>query len=146
MFGKKAENLEFKLVDDKRWILEETQNQMKVLQYGMWGDAADPIDPDKCKYETRTVFTNKDGNEVMGKGCSFSDDGINELTRVLVSEGLGNTKDLLEGLSTRSDFLPSLKRILKDNPDASDINLDDVDDEYFAPSSLFILNDEEEGA
>lgn len=148
MFNKSnANDLEFKLRDeDSRWILEENQNQMKVLQVGMWGKKDEPIDPFRCRYETRTVFIGKDGNEIMGKGCSFSEEGINELTRVLVKQGKGNTKDLLESMSERSDFLPTLKRILKDNPDANDIDLSNVDDEFFDASAILDNITEKEGA
>ncbi len=143
MFNKTSD-LEFKLRDEEsKWILEEHQNQMKVLQVGMWGKPDEPIDPFRCKYETRTVYIGKDGNEIMGKGCSFSEEGINELTRVLVEQGKGNTKDLLTSMSTRPEFLPTLKRVLKGNPDAEDIDLSDVDEEFFDASTILDNSDKE---
>lgn len=136
MFNKSSD-LEFKLRDEEsKWIIEEHQNQMKVLQVGMWAKPDEPIDPFRCKYETRTVYIGKDGNEIMGKGCSFSEEGINELTRVLVEQGKGNTKDLLTSMSERTDFLPTLKRVLKGNPEAEDIDLSDVDEEFFDASTI----------
>lgn len=139
MFGKSnTSDLEFKLLDDQRFILEESQNQMKVLQKGMWGSKEEPIDPFKCKYEIRTMFINKDGIETMGKGCSMTEEGVNELTQILVEQGMGDTKDLLKAMSTRDDFLQSVKHLLKDDPDAQDLDLDNIDDEYFSPTTIFV--------
>lgn len=142
MFNKNnANDLEFKLLNDQRFIVEEHQNQMRVLQNGMWGPKGEPIDPDKCKFEVRTVYIGKDGVEVMGKGCSFSEEGINELTRLLVENNKGNTKDLLEAMSDRPDFLTSIKQVLKNNPD-SDIDLSNIDDEYFDAKTIFMNPDD----
>lgn len=139
MFGKgNANDLEFKLLNDQRYIIEEHQNQMRVLQNGMWGNKGDPIDPDKCKFEVRTVYIGKDGNETMGKGCSFSEEGINELTRLLVENGKGNTKDILESVSKRPEFLTTLKHVLKNDNQDFDIDLSNVDDEYFDANTIFI--------
>ncbi len=141
MFGKNnSGDLEFKLLDDQRFIIEENQNQMKVLQKGMWGSKDEPIDPFKCKYEVRTMFIDKNGNEVMGKGCSMTEEGVNELTRILVEQGMGNTKDLLEAMSTREDFLQSVKHLLKDTPAAQglDLDLESIDDDYFSPTTIFV--------
>lgn len=135
---KKTNDLEFKLLDDQRFIIEEQNNQMKVLQKGMWGPTEEPIDPFKCKYEIRTMFIDKEGNEVMGKGCSITEEGTNELTRILVEQGMGNTKDLLIAMKERGDFLRCLKSVLNDDPACKDLNLDDFDDEYFSPSNIFI--------
>ena len=142
MFNKSnASDLEFKLLDDQRFIIEENNNQMKVLQKGMWANKEEPIDPFKCKYEVRTVFIDKNGNEVMGKGCSMSEAGVNELTRILVEQGLGNTKELLDAMSKRDDFLLSIKHLLANNPDAQGIDLE-IDDDYFAPTEIFIDQDD----
>lgn len=138
MFNKNnASDLEFKLLDDQRFIIEENNNQMKVLQKGMWANKEEPIDPFKCKYEVRTMFIDKNGNEVMGKGCSMSEAGVNELTRILVEQGLGNTKELLDAMSKRDDFLLSIKHLLANNPGAQDIDLE-IDDDYFTPNEIFI--------
>lgn len=136
MFGRgNTTDLKFHLFDDKRFVLEETNNQMKVLQFGRWASATEPPeDASQCKWECRTVFTKSDGSEQLGKGCAFSEDGINELARVLVAEGKGNTKDLLNGMKTRTDFLPTLKVVLGQE---SEIDLSEVDDEFFNPEDIF---------
>lgn len=141
MFGKKsAANLEFKVLGDNRFIVEEDQNQMRVLQYGMWGDKGTDIDENKCKWDVRTVFISKDGEEIMGKGTSFTENGINELTRILVEQGKGNTKELLRGMQNRNDFMSSLKHVLKNE---KDIDVGNIDDEYFDPSSIFNIDEED---
>lgn len=124
---------EFHIVDDKRFVLEETANQMKVLQYGVWANAGSEVDPSRAKWETRTYFIKKDGGEQAGKGCAFSLDGAHELARNLVAQGLGYTTDIIKELRNRDDFMPSLKRVLGNE---SEIDLSEVDDEYYDPSAI----------
>lgn len=143
MFGKDSYNLEFKQLGDQRWIIEENGNQMRVLQVGMWGSKDEPIDESKCRFEVRTVFISRDGEEKMGKGCSFTEDGINELARLLVKQGKGHTKELLTSMTDREDFFPTLKQVLNGNPEAEDIDLSNIDDEYFDASSIFNTESEE---
>ena len=141
MFNK-TDDLEFKLLDDRKYIIEESNNQMKVLQYGMWGKKDEEIDLDKCRYEIRTIYLGKDGNEIMGKGVSLSEEGTHELTRILVDNNMGYTKDLLNSMKNRDDFMVNLKRVLKDD-DIQDIDLDNIDDDYFDASSIFDNKKEE---
>jgi hypothetical protein len=142
-------NLEFKTLNDKRFVLEEEQNQIKVLRLGMWCKDDAPIDPDRCRYEIRTMYVKSDGTEQSGKGCSLSEEGVNELANVLVAEGKGYTRDLLESMKTRSDFGSSLKRVLgKTGDEDIDSALEEIDDEFFDASSLLSMSPEadEEGA
>lgn len=133
MFGNKNNtDIQFHLFQDKRFILEEQNNQMKVLQLGKWGGKDDiPTDEKSCKWECRTIYNKPDGTEQMGKGCSFSEEGINELARVLVEQGKGNTKDILTAMHDRKDFMPSLKIVLGNEAEDNGIDLSDVDDEYY---------------
>lgn len=145
MFGNKNNNdICFHLFEDKRFILEENNNQMKVLQFGKWGNKDEEPDEKSCKWECRVIYNKPDGTEQAGKGCAFSEDGINELARVLVCEGKGNTRDLLNGMKDRKDFMPSLKSVLGNE---SDIDLSDIDDEFFDPNDILDdieRNDEDE--
>ena len=105
-------NFGFFVKDNKRFIIEEHQNQMKVLQYGVWtSDPPDTFDEEDCRWECRTIFVKADGTEQNGKGCSFSNEGINELTNVLVQQGLGDTGIILEGIVNRPDFGTALNKV-----------------------------------
>lgn len=77
-------------------------------------------------------YTYKDGQETMMKGISLSDEASNELTKVLIDNGYGNTRYIINSLKNRDDFKESL---LEDNP--SDLNnTDDEDEEYYDPKEL----------
>ena len=79
-------------------------------------------------------YTYKDGEEKMMKGISLSDEASNELTKVLIDNGYGNTKYIINSLKNRDDFKESL---LEDN-NSSDVNnnTDDEDEEYYDPKEL----------
>lgn len=77
-------------------------------------------------------YTYKDGEEQMMKGISLSDEASNELTKVLIDNGYGNTRYIINSLKNRDDFKESL---LEDN--SSDLNnTDDEDEEYYDPKEL----------
>ena len=77
-------------------------------------------------------YTYKDGQETMMKGISLSDEASNELTKVLIDNGYGNTRYIINSLKNRDDFKESL---LEDN--SSDLNnTDDEDEEYYDPKEL----------
>ena len=79
-------------------------------------------------------YTYKDGEEKMMKGISLSDEASDELTKVLIDNGYGNTKYIINSLKNRDDFKESL---LEDN-NSSDVNnnTDDEDEEYYDPKEL----------
>ncbi len=77
-------------------------------------------------------YTYKDGQEQMMKGISLSDEATNELTKVLIDNGYGNTRYIINSLKNRDDFKESL---LEDNSSDSN-NTDDEDEEYYDPKEL----------
>lgn len=78
-------------------------------------------------------YTYKDGEEKMMKGISLSDEASNELTKVLIDNGYGDTKYIINSLKNRDDFKESL---LEDNSSDSNNNIDDEDEEYYDPKEL----------
>ena len=69
-------------------------------------------------------YTYKDGEEKMMKGISLSDEASDELTKVLIDNGYGNTKYIINSLKNRDDF----KESLLDDNNSSDVN-NNTDDE-----------------
>ena len=61
------------------------------------------------KIDLRKWFTNSDGEEIAGKGFSFiTEDGPNNLVNCLIDNGFGDTRDIIEKVSTRDDFVDAL--------------------------------------
>ena len=50
------------------------------------------------------AYTNADGTERMSKGVCFDEEAADELVRVLVDTGHGNTRELIDVLRNRNDF------------------------------------------
>lgn len=106
MFNK---NAEFAYTIDPEFdhIIEEKGNVFMAFRKIKWGDS------DTYKLDLRKYIATEDGGERMGKGCTFiSDEGAQELTRVLLSAGYGRDDELLE---TIKQDRPSLyHKITKD--------------------------------
>ena len=65
------------------------------------------------KLDMRKWFTGPDGQEVAGKGFSFiTDNGPHELTKVLLKHNFGNTREVIDQIKGRDDFLPNIKDVL----------------------------------
>lgn len=61
------------------------------------------------KIDLRKWFTNSDGEEIAGKGFSFiTEEGPNNLVNCLIDNGFGDTRDIIEKVSTRDDFVDAL--------------------------------------
>lgn len=61
------------------------------------------------KIDLRKWFTNSDGEEIAGKGFSFiTEEGPNNLVNCLIDNGFGDTKDIVESISKRDDFIDAL--------------------------------------
>ena len=66
------------------------------------------------KLDLRKWYTNSEGEEIAGKGFSFiTEEGPNELAKVLIKHGYGNTEDVMDQLSIRDDFIPSVNKVLQ---------------------------------
>lgn len=106
------------------FIIEEGQNTSINLRKISWNDRPSKIDIRKWSYT--------DGQERAMKGISLTDEGTNELTGVLVEQGYGDTKRIINALKNRDDYDESLLNNTEDNS----IEQDDEPQEYYDPSEL----------
>lgn len=119
----------YRIIDDVDYIFDEKNNTFLALRKVVWGDG----DDDKAKLDMRRWGIDADGNEGPHKGFSFlTDDGPDELSRVLVEAGFGHTKELLDELSKREDFNESLNTIVGENSKMFDESA--VTEDYYDPS------------
>lgn len=91
-------NIKMEIVDGFDNIISEKGNTYISLRKVKWSENAIP------KLDLRKYYTNADGEEVISKGVCFDDEGADELTRVLVDSGYGNTREVIDSLSRREDF------------------------------------------
>ena len=131
---------EFKYEVDENfdYLIEEKGNQAIFFRRVSWGGR-------DAKPEIRKWYV--DGtSETPGKGFSFmTDEGPDELVKVMTEIGYGKTDEILENISKREDFGISVKKVLGKGieeviDDIADIELEEVYD----PRSLDldILGDE----
>lgn len=121
------------------YILEERGNTYTALRKIRWGNS------DTFKLDLRKYYATEDG-EIMSKGHSMmSDEGSDELTRVLVDTGYGNDKKLFDAIVqnrpqlfarfvnevnemdefTKKRYLDEYEKI-KDEDDFQEYDLEDV--------------------
>ena len=75
-----------------------------------WAGEDEDVPPEAIKYDIRKYTTDSAGNERMLKGVSFfSEEGPNQLANILVEEGFGNTRTILQNIRKRPDFADALK-------------------------------------
>ena len=86
------------IIDGFDHILSERGNTFIALRKVKWSENSD------VKLDLRKYVINSDGSEQMMKGCSFDDNTADELTKVLVETGYGDTNELLDCLKQRPDF------------------------------------------
>lgn len=100
------------------------------------------------KLDIRKWFTNADGTETAGKGVSFmTEQGPHELTKVLLKHGFGETRDILDSIKEREDFLYNVKEVLDELGEESDLiavkpSSSDSDVSFFDPKELMANADE----
>lgn len=120
------------------YLIEEKGNQAIFFRRVSWGGR-------DAKPEIRKWYV--DGtSETPGKGFSFmTEEGPDELVKVMTEVGCGKTDEILANISKRDDFGISVKKILGKGideliDDTADIELEEVYD----PRSLDldILGDE----
>lgn len=88
----------YKIKEDFDHIFDEKANTFLALRKVQWGGKGD------YKLDIRKWYVNSDGEEVVGKGVSFlTEEGPDELTKILVEQGYGDTKELMEVLSNRNE-------------------------------------------
>ena len=92
LFFMEGDNMEkpftYEIDPDFDYVLEERGNTYTAARKIRWGDR------DHFSFDIRKWYATEEG-ERMAKGCSFmSDEGVDELARVLLSTGYGNDKEL----------------------------------------------------
>ena len=123
------EPLIFYMHDGVDEIFDEKGNVFLAMRKIQWCKEGSEPDPEKAKLELRKWHMKSDG-ETPSKGFSFlTEEGPHELTDVLISNGYGHTKDILELLRDRDDFEESVKSIYGSDKD---------DDEYFDPRKALL--------
>lgn len=119
---------------DFDYTIDEKGNTFYALRKVDWGNKG------SFKLDLRKYYASESG-ETMSKGVSISDEGADELTRVLLETGYGNDQELADTLLESRKGV--VARIMK-NIENSDIKydwsteLEDEDDEenYYDPEEL----------
>ncbi|MGL5330977.1 MAG: hypothetical protein ACRDD7_17070 [Peptostreptococcaceae bacterium] len=119
---------------DFDFTIDEKGNSFIALRKISWGENTTE------KLDIRKYYNSADGTETLGKGISFlTDEGPNELAKVLVENNFGYTDDIINGIKNRKDFMTSLVKCVN-GEDLSDLNVDldkvEPEEEYYDPSSL----------
>lgn len=135
-------NLKYTQHGDMDNIIEEGKNMFTAMRLVSWTETAQP------KLDIRKYFVDAEGNEKASKGIAFDPNGDapNALTLALIKEGYGDTEDVINGIKTRQNFMPSLVKCLNENPEDLEtlgINPAEVASEYYDPmKELFDDGDE----
>ena len=125
--------MEFKysIIDNIDYTIEEQGNQFTALRKVRWGDS------DEEYLEIRRWRNTPDGGEQAAKGVTFmTEEGPSELINTLLDLGYGNTKEVIQHLSTRVDFRKSLNSVLGKDDELFDKNEGTLEDDYYDPKSL----------
>lgn len=131
--AKQRTPISFQIVDEFDEVFDEKGNTFLAMRKLCWGDTPDP---DKAKLDMRKWYVDSDGNESPHKGFSFlTEDGPDNLTKVLINKGFGHTKEILNGLKGREDFQVELNNVLDSNDKHYD--KDTTDKLYDAGDELF---------
>lgn len=104
---------EFKYEFDPEFdfILEEKANTYIALRKVKWGNSQD------FKVDIRKYMSSENG-EQMRKGCTFiSEEGVHELTKVLLQQGYGRTDEIVSAIKNeRPKVFAALIQEIKDIP------------------------------
>ena len=131
--------IEYTIKDNFDHVLEEKGNTYISLRKLCWC-GADEAEEREGKLDIRKYYTGKDGNEVVGKGVSLTEEGANELVNVLTSNNYGNTKTIINNIKDREDFMHSLANCLS-NDQLEEVGIDpskyEKEDYYDPRKDLF---------
>ena len=128
--AKERKDFSYEIIDGFDHIIEESGNNSINLRKISWNGRPMKLDIRKYAY--------KDGEEMMMKGCSFSEEGANELTGVLVESGYGETRRIIKSLRDREDFDESLL------DKSIEIEDDDSTEDFYDPKQLLELSSADE--
>ncbi len=120
----------YKVDEDFDFLVEEKGNQAIFFRRVGWGGR-------DSKLEIRKWYI--DGtNETPGKGVTFmTEEGPDELVKVMTDNGFGKTDEILEAISNREDFGQSVKKVLGNGIEELIDQYDSVElEEVYDPRSL----------
>lgn len=118
----KDENFDF--------VLEEKANNFVALRKIKWANQKE------FKLDIRKYRATESG-EVMLKGCSLTENGANELTKILIEQGYGKDKEIYDAIINNRQSITS--RFIETIQNSSDKEIEEHLNEY--P----IAEDEEDG-
>ena len=128
-FGKG--DFSYTIEDNFDKVFDEKGNSMLALRKIKWGDS------DSVKLDLRKWYNGKDG-ETVGKGFSFlTEEGPHELAKVLVENGYGYTKDIVNALKSRKDFKQVMENVASDI-DISNLEIEDDTTDYYDPKDILL--------
>lgn len=127
-------------------IISEKGDLFLALREVRWTDGK------PFKLDLRNYKSSEEGDVTL-KGCSFSDDDADELTRVFIENGFGDNAEIANAIvEYRPNICRELKLILAENADLSEVDsrdrlfqrrqidderlADETDDDYFNPKSI----------
>lgn len=120
-------NLTYHVFHDYNIPFDEKGNTVGTVRKVQWVKEGNEPDESKAKIEIRKMYVTDDG-EKPAKGISFSTpEGPGELAIGLISNGFGDTKEILRTVRKRDDFLEAAKTINEDD-DSSDGEMFDMRD------------------
>lgn len=100
---------------------DEKGSTFLALRKIQWCKEGETPDETLSRLELRKWRVQSDGSERPDRGFAFlTPEGPHELARILVSEGFGNTKDILNELRVREDFKDAVEHINDDNDSIGD--------------------------
>lgn len=91
----------------------------------------------ESKLDLRKWYMNANGEETVGKGTSFlTEDGPNELTKILLDNGFCDTEVAINSLKERPDFMSSLNKSLNMTEEELKTKLSNIEEDYYNPITL----------
>lgn len=130
-----ASEFKYKVDPDFDYTIDEKNNTFIALRKIIWGDS------DTAKLDIRKYYAREDG-DTMSKGVSFlTDDGPNELTRVLLDTGYGNAREIANSiLENRPDIGSLIYQAVEDQPEYIEMWSEYIaangEDEDYSPDDL----------
>ena len=119
---------------DFDYTIDEKGNTFIALRKIDWGNKGE------YKLDLRKYYASEAG-ETMSKGVSFlTDEGPDELTKVLVETGYGDDTEIANTLlENRPNVIAKIKKEIENNPKWDNIvafDTDDEEEEFYDPEEL----------
>lgn len=132
------DNKDFKytIVDGFDFIIDEKGNKTMNLRKLYYGDKDNNV-----KLDLRQWYVGSNGEEGMGKGTSFlTEEGPHTLVDVMIKNGYGHTKDILNGIKDRDDFRSSLNSVLGKEDELYDHDISEEEEEttFYDPREMLL--------